>query len=66
MSLEYSFEMVRTEICDNCKYRVVERSTVECLDHALDLIKLESSRSLKQSWNKSDSCEVCGGRKHES
>ena len=65
MSLEHTFTMVRVETCDNCKYTVTEKSTVECIDHARDLLDLESKRSLRETWGSSSACQLCEGVKHE-
>ena len=65
MSLEYRFTIVRIETCDNCKWTVTEKSMVDCIRHAKDIIEIESKRTLRSMWT-SIKCEVCEGVKHES
>jgi hypothetical protein len=65
MSIEYTFTMTRVEICDNCKYTVTERSAVECIQHARDLINVESKRAVREVWT-STKCDICEEIKHES
>ena len=66
VSIEYTFCLVRVEICDTCKHTITERSTVECIRHALNLIDIELSLDPGRANNHALLCEVCEGRKHVS